>query len=820
MSSARSRHRVDWSFGPGHGPISGVLNAGAAMCGLTMCLWLMDASAWWGFLAGGGMAAAGAGVALWYDQRGRVVAFRAASWLLAAFWSGWVLCDFRGWFLFGLWHIMGFWASPASPWTWSPIVLLTVGAGIVAGIGWAMDRAEKKELADKEQLEAERAARLEAAKEADRLERTPQTPEEEIGFRWEPFIRKITRKEIDVVNIELWEPFNGFTLDCQLPNDGTVLSDVKPYEEALSASAPENGGDGLPDGCGVEIMPNPGLGRRNFIIKVTTVSALGQDIPYPMELLDQYDTVRNGIGLGVETDRKVAKIPMLDETLTLIGNTDSGKSNELNVINTGLGRCSDVLLVAMDLSGNGRMARPWNLAHAQGACDRPLFAQIAHNEHRARLLAKSLLNIIDARTRDYAPDMAAKNSDVLVISPKVPEIYLIIDEFKRLPQDVREMVVDIVETGRGARVRVVACALEAVAAAIPKEIIKHSRNRVAMRVVDETELQYLFDSTWKRGRFDPASMPWKGSGLYANGPQFPSKFKGYRIEPDDVRTISIKLSAYRPELDAPSLLAGDTVTVRVRIDDVPTDVTYTGVWTNAEAETYPEIYAGFRDGAGVAGTTATGGSSTVATINRGETTMTTPPRDAAQHLSDGFAELAQTQADLGNVMGELQAAADSGDGGMAAERAAGDGDQGDQGDEDGPRAAGGSTGPRTPTAAELAALFDAPTVDEPVRPGAPAPAASSPAPAPGPTFPPAGEGKAQGGPSPKKRMLQLLHLTTEDGNGIGPTALHQALAVEGYPTNITTVQNTLRDWKAREYVEQREERGPYFRGPKFPTERM
>jgi hypothetical protein len=818
MSSAR-RHRVDWSFGPGHGPVSGVLNAAGAMCGLTMCLWLMGASAWWGMLAGGGMAAAGAGVALWYDQRGRVVAFRAASWLLAAFWSVWVLCGFTGVplnLLFWRGRIMKFWSSPASPWTWAPLVLLVVGAGVVAGIGWAMDRAEKKEIADRDRLEAERSARLEAAKAAERLAREPQNPQEEIGFRWEPFVREITRKDIDIINIQIWKPYYGFTLDCQLPNDGTVLSDIKMYEEALAASAPENDGDGLPDGCGVEIMPNPGLGRRNFIIKVTIVSALGQDIPYPMELLEQYDTVRNPIALGVETDRKIAKIPMLDETTTLIGNTDSGKSNELNVINTGLGRCSDVLLVAIDLSGNGRMPRPWNRAYAERACDKPFFAQIAHNEHRARLLCASLLNIIDARTRDYAQMMAAANSDVLPISPQVPEIVLVIDEFKRLPADVKEMVVDIVETGRGPRVRVVACALEAVAAAIPKEIVKHSRNRIAMRVVDETELQYLFDSTWKRGRFDPASMPWKGSGLYANGPAFPSKFKGYRIEPDDVYKISIKLSQYRPELDGRSLSAGDTVTVRVRIDDVPTDVTYTGVWTNAEAETYPEIFSAMGwEGAGTVGATATGGSNTAA-INKGDT-MTTPHSNPAQHLADGFAELAKTQNDLGNVMDELQAAADSGDGGLAAERAAAaDKGDGDQGGEDGPRSAGGNAGPRTPTAAELAALFDAPSAD-PVRPRDAQP--ESPA---GDQLPaglvPAGEGKSQGGPGPKKRLLQLVYLAGDAGTG--PTALHQTLAAEGYPTSITTVQNTLRDWKAREYIKQAEERGPYVRGPKFPTERM
>lgn len=796
MSSAR--RRVDWSFGPGHGPVSGTLNAAGGALGITMWLWLAHGNALWALLAGACLASAGAGVALWFDQRGKVVFYRAVSWMLAGFWAFWVLVGFHGWYLLGNWHIMGFWSSPSSPWTWRAFIPLAMVSLIVAFVGWAMARAERIEDEKRDQLAAARAEREAAKVAAEELARTPQNPEEEIGFRWEPFLRKITRTDVNIINIERWEPETGFTLDCQLPDDGTVLSDIKIYEEALAASAPECaevGADGkvryqgLPDGCGVEIMPNTGLGRRNFLVKVTTVSALGQDIPYPMDELGP-ENVENPISLGVETDRKVARIPMRFETTVMVGNTDSGKSNQSNVFATGLGRCTNVLLVGIDLTGNGRFMRPWNRAHFQGRAGRPMFRNVATTPARARVLCTSLQQIIDGRTADYAPMMAAANKDFLPVSPEVPLIYLIIDEFKRLPSDVADMVEDLVETGRGAGVRVVACSLEATASGIPKGVLKHARNRVGMRVVDEAELVYLFDSTWKRSRFDPASMPWKGSGLYTNGPQSPKKFKGYRIDPAQVDEISIRLAGYRPELDDPSLARGDVVTVREIHDDEAVQVTYEGVWSNWEADTYPAMFSGMDAGGGTTATAQGGG--TTATITRRDTTVTSPTSsgDPAADLAASFGELRQAQGNLDDAMSALSDAAN----GVTPP--------------DGPPAA---AEPRDMTAAELGALFDAPAAQ---RPGAGPPPPAAPV----VKIVPAGEGRAQGGPPAKTRMLQLIYAAGD--RGIRPGELHNALVSEGYTTVLTTVQTTLKGWVARRFVLQSEDRQPYVRGPEFPTDRL
>lgn len=852
MSS--TRRRVDWSFGPGHGPVSGVLNAAAAALGITMWAWLFDTSAWWALLIGGALAVLAPGVAMWYDQPSKVVVFRAVCWGLAALWSVWVLARWPGWYLFGKWHIMTFWRSPSSPWTWRGLLPLLAGTAIIVFVAWRIDVAEKREEADRKRLEAERAARAAEAEEAARFEREPLDEAEAIGDRWEPHLEKITRHAIKILNVEVW-PVGGFTLDTQLPADGTVLSDIKIYEEALAASAPENPEtmpdgsivyQGLPDGCGVEIQPNPGMGRRNILFKVTTSSALGDDIPYPLETMTM-DNIENPRALGVETDRGVAKIPMRFETTVMVGNTDSGKSNETNVITTELGRCTNVVLVGIDLTGNGRFMRPFLHAYREGACENPMFRNVAFTPKRARALCQSLLQIIDGRTADYAPLMRAQNVDVVPVSPAVPLIYLIVDEFKRLPSDVQDMVADIVETGRGAGVRVVACSLEATREGLPKAVLKHARNRIGLRVVDETELIYLFDSTWKRARFDPASLPWKGSGLYANGPATPKKFKGYRIDPALVREISIRCSPWRPEIDDPSVARGNTVTVTEPSDMGPVEVVYEGIWTDWEADCFPAMFAEGADdddhttsttSTGAAGAAANGGG-TATLLKRGLNVPIIQTDDPAGLAAQGMRELGDSVTHMDNALEALRRQADGedpidmGQGPDGAGDGTGDDGQGEggEGEDPAPRAAGGSAGLRTPTADEIAAMFHGPTVDEPVRPPGPwstppGSTSSSPPPPAAPVDPiaaaitPPGQGNAgPGSPPPRRRVLQLLYLA--GAAGCGPTELHGTLAREGYPTSLTTVQGWLKEWLMRRVVDQPDgPRTPYFRGSEFPTDKL
>lgn len=828
MTTRRRQHRIDLSFGPGHGPVSGVLNAAAAMYALTMWLEVGNGSAWWGLTAGIAMASIGVIVARAYEQPASVQLFRAGCWSAAGFWSGWTLSGFAGVPVgrpFGSdFRLLTAFTSPGTPWSWRPLYGMVIGAAVVAMIGWRIEVAIKK--AEKEAAEkAERLAReAELAAETRRLNMTPVNEEEGIGWEWQKLLERITRLTgpgwknaitgepvtkpakddvargvvvrdteggIRIIGVEKWDPDYGFTLDVTLPDDGTVLKDVKKYEEALAAAAD------LPEGCGVEMYPNPGMGRRNILIDVTTATALAEDIPAPPV---EMDTIENKQGIGVRTNGTDAEIDQRYNCVTLIGQVDSGKSNQLNAIIKANAQCTDVLLCGIDLSGQGRVLRPWIRAYAERRAKKPVFAQVAHTPHRARLLAASIVNIVNGRTADYAEMMFKEGTDKIMVRPTLPEIILVVDEFGELPEDVKDMIGTIVDTGRGAGVRVVACALEATAQYIPTSIIRQSRVRMAMRVTDEAQLQYLFDATWST-RLDPQSMTWKGSGFAAEGGETPWKFKGYRIDPRRIDEISVQVAGWRPDLDELSLQRADTVTLKVRTDMGREEVTFTGVWTNAEAETYPEIFpasSGVRVAA--AGSAQAGGTATA--TKEGTTVTDSSPGTAA----DAARGMNAAVDDMNDALANLEKAAAAAEAKHNAGKT--DDDQGDAGDGD-----PASSGPAVPSADELAAWFKM-TPDEPT-PGRPSTSPADPPPAADngghPGGPPTNT-NPQGKQHPKRRTLQIVAEQADKG-GIGPSKITEILAAEGYGTDRATVQGWLQKFKANGKVTQDQPRDPWFPGP-------
>lgn len=805
-SRPRARSRIDFSFGPGHGPVSGVINAAAAICWVTMWMYLGDMSSAWGLVAGVAMAAAGVLVAAWYHQPSKVMVYRAGCWTVAGLWSFWVLVGFHG---IRIWPtdlvILQAWSSPGSPWEIRPIIGLCIGAAVMAALGWSMQHAERRAEAlaklKVEQKAAEIAAAVEYAK--------PVNEQEEIAFLWEPFLRKMTKKELTVKGVKIWTPDYGFTLDIDLPADGTVLSDVQGFEDKIAAAAP--GFDsGLPEGCGVEILANrsPGAGRRMVLIHVTTRSELGNDIPYPMDDLS-IETIENEIAFAKSTNGLPVTIPLRYETAVLVGNTDSGKSNQINVTVAGLARCTDAVKVGIDVTGSGRAFRTWQRAYldsrlaGDGKVKRPIFRYIAPNQHHARLLVNSLLQAIQWRTADYAEQMHQANSDKILVSPQLPELVLVVDEMGALDDDIKEGIAEIADTGRGAGVRVMVCALEATAQYLPGRIITQARVRAAMRVMDESQLQYLFDRTWKSGRFDPASMPWKGSGILTKGPKSATKFKGYRIEPAGVMHVATVCGDYQPEVDQPTLDRMDTVTIGVRNSDgIKEGVTFHNVWTDAERVTMPLIFP--RIG-GIAEALGTEPSSNT-TITETEKPVSSSPGT----IQDSFKDISAALGGLDQAMARLEAEANAADQASAGETpAAGDGDE--QGDEDGDPEP--PTRAALPSTEQLEAMWNQSTFDpriaaQPAEQPDPSQPTADPAPPAGPIT----WNHTAGRPSPQRYALRVIHQAGPAG--IAPGDVHKQMLADGYTTNYSTLQGWLTKWVATNKVDQPGgERTPYVAGP-------
>lgn len=717
--------RVDWSFGPGHGPVSGALNAAGSTLSLTMLADLAHLNPVWGATAGA-VAAAGSVIAS-ANGPGRAVAYRALCWLGAGSWSTWALATAT--------------AEPFSgPWSTSNLAALAVGTIGAAITGRRFQIAEQRqEDARQAQVDAELARITE---EQNAL--AAASDHERLAVQWEREIRKQSRKDVSVVGVEFWNPNTGFTLDVQLPPDGTTIDDIKPYEKTLAHAMD------VPLGCGVEVI-DPGVGRRVVHIRVGTVDALAEDHHLPEGC--EPDSIENDLSMGIRSDRTEATVNIRYNCAVLIGQTDSGKSNQLNVLTRRVVCCTDAIGWAIDKTGNGRYPRPWVRAWHEGRAVAPALDWVAPDDVEARLMTLAALAIIEGRTADYEQLMFERGWDKIMVSPEIPEIVILVDEFGSLPADVAENLRQISDTGRGAGVRVVSCALEATATYIPRAMITQSRERIGMRVQDEPQLQYLFDTTWKSGRFDMSTMRIKGSGLLSSDAAPPEKFKGWRIEPARIDAESITVGPWRPSLDEASVRRCDALSIDVKnADGYKEKRKFTGVYTLRWERTLPVIFPA-------------------------KVTVPAQPKEPQVERESGACAPPPSTAEpvsLGDAMADLEA---------GRRRLANIQPVPDPGPRD------SELPPLPPDATKW---LDSIPVAEPVRPG---------------------QEEPKPRPHPRRRMRQLVWDAGDAG--IGPTAVHTQLDAEDYDTTYPTVNGWMKDDAAAGILHQERNRAPYTRGPKM-----
>jgi hypothetical protein len=568
---AKKQAPADYSFGPGKSPTMGAINAGFATFNATAIAFESHVSPALGLEVGAMAVVASVGV-LFIDNHtrfteGRAMCYRAACWLGAGVWS--------------------FVQLQIHPWSWKSTAVLAGGIAAAAIVGGVLRRGERRALAAAEvkaQAAEARKAAQQAALDAARAAAI-HTEEERIAAYWLPRFQKICRlPAMQIEGVEIWETGDGYTLGCLLPDDGTTIDRVKPYGRALATSA-----DMLP-GCNVEIVGNiDGESRRVFHARINTVNALALPQPYPDDYSDR--SIVDDLELAVASDRSIGGVNVNDNNVAVVGQIGSGKSTMLNVATAAVARCTDALVLAIDTKGNGEYPRRWIRAHYQGRAQRPAIHLVAVTDEQAELLTLGLRNVVDGRPAAYHELSTQQNSMKLLPTPAVPKLILIVDEFKSMTAVVKANIEYIMDKGRSAGVHVIVCALEAKSAALPASIRAQCRERVGLRFNDESAIQYLFDATWKSGRFDPASMTHAGMMLIGNGAQPPLQHKGYDLDPARIDEIAIAVGEQRPALDQPSIDMFDTVTRMVRdAKGNRTTETLTGVYTTWWAKTLPLMF--------------------------------------------------------------------------------------------------------------------------------------------------------------------------------------------------------------------------------------
>ncbi|MFJ8786780.1 hypothetical protein [Streptomyces sp. NPDC102476] len=515
---------LDWAAG--HGPVTGALSAttGAFAVATTGAATAMPPG--WALAVGAAGALGHTVVGLRVRNAGRTLATRAASWLVGAGWTTWAMTH--------------------GPLTWAALgSLATMGVGIGAA---ARSSALFEEAREEEAIAAEQrqvAAELSAERRA-------------IAAEWAERIQRVCSLTVRVLGVEMWETGAGFSIDAELPAGGATWNKIAAESPRLSADAK------LPHGC--TATASPGIHQGRVIIDVTTVNVLEQERTYPTDY--SVLSLHTGIPWGYRTNAQQILAYLREQCALVVGPTGSGKTNMVHAILAGFARAEDILTWVIDLNA-GSAGLPWVLPALNGQITRedgkpvrPGIDWLASTFDEAMTMLDTAVRVAKQRKMGYQDLLSKANTDLLPISPRIPQLMLVIDEgaeilasSDRQMRKLAEKILEVIRIARAMGVRTVLTALGATGSVLGNLMIRReAKVRVAL-TGGETEgmdLGKMFPGS--RGlRVDQA--PYKGAGFMGTPESPAALFKAWRILPNQIRDIIAATSDRHPLLDDVSVKA-------------------------------------------------------------------------------------------------------------------------------------------------------------------------------------------------------------------------------------------------------------------------
>lgn len=516
--NASSGPVLDWAAG--HGPVTGALSAttGAFAIATTGAATSMPPG--WALAVGAAGALGHTVVGLRVRNAGRTLATRAASWLVGAGWTTWAMTH--------------------GPLTWAALgSLATIGVGIGAA---ARSAALFEEAREEEAIAAEQRqilAELSAERRA-------------IAAEWVDRIQRVCSITVRVLGVEMWETGAGFSIDAELPPGGATWNKIAAESPRLSADAR------LPHGC--TATASPGIDQGRVIIDVTTVNVLQEERTYPADYGPL--SVHTGIPWGYRTNAEQILAHLREQCALVVGPTGSGKTNMVHAILAGFARAEDILTWVIDLNA-GSAGLPWVLPALNGQITRedgkpvrPGIDWLAGTYDEALTMLDTAVRVAKQRKMGYQDLLSKANTDLLPISPRIPQIMLVIDEGAeilaapdRQIRKLAEKILEVIRIARAMGVRTVLTALGATGSVLGNLMIRREgKVRVAL-TGGETEgmdLSKMFPGS--RGlRVDQA--PYKGAGFMGTPESPAALFKTWRILPNQIRDITAATSDRHPVLD-------------------------------------------------------------------------------------------------------------------------------------------------------------------------------------------------------------------------------------------------------------------------------
>jgi hypothetical protein len=136
-------------------------------------------------------------------------------------------------------------------------------------------------------------------------------------------------------------------------------------------------------------------------------------------------TINEPFAVGVQEDGSIATIHLRNLHAMIIGMTDAGKSNLINVILTQIAHCRDAIVWVIDMKG-GRVARPWLQPWIEGRTQEPVIDWVATTREEAQRMIRCFIAAIQARAE------SGIGGSKITPSVALPQIILITDEMADL----------------------------------------------------------------------------------------------------------------------------------------------------------------------------------------------------------------------------------------------------------------------------------------------------------------------------------------------------------------------------------------------------
>jgi len=289
----------------------------------------------------------------------------------------------------------------------------------------------------------------------------------------------------------------------------------------------------------VRVYPTPDDLANRCEIRVLDMDPHAGSIPWSGPSVA---SINQPVDLGPFEDASPCRIPFMRRHGLFGGTTGSGKSGGLNVLMGNLVACPDVVIWGIDLK-KGMELGPWQ------SC----IGRLATTPEQAIALLRDAVAVLEAR----AELLAAAGRRVWEISPDMPALVIIIDEYAELADEAPDAMSDtdsIARLGRAVAVTLIAATQRPTQKAMGQGAVRSQMDlRICFRVREPRDVDLILGQGMLSAGWDAHNLNAPGKFLVsAPGHDRPKRARAYLLTDEVVTETAARHASHRPELDPES----------------------------------------------------------------------------------------------------------------------------------------------------------------------------------------------------------------------------------------------------------------------------